>query len=376
MCYNLLVFHIEFPVHMHTHKMVWWKESTAILSRPDLHSSHSSIPYSYWSDAFVTAVFLINRLSTPVLSNKSHFEVLFHQKSDYMFLKTFGCQCWPNLRPYNKHKINFRSLPCIFLGYSSSHHGYLCFHVPTARMYVSRDVFFDENTFPFSVSSTNPPTQNKSTPSHIVLPNSFPSSHGSSQHNSISLPIANSTPQTINSSTHSPSPIHSSPPTRITLTLSNNPQTINSSSHSPGPINSSPPTYITPTSSNNPKSINSINLFGTSETRTSSTLQTSPSSALETSPSSEALLFESSQPSASPRAQTHLSSPAVSLPIEQPLPNTHPMQTRAKSNTTCPKIRTDGTISWPLPRAHVTIIPNEPKSVTETSKFSEWRHAM
>lgn len=121
--------------------------------------AHSSLPHSYWSDAFVTAVFLINRLSTLVLSNKSPFEVLFHQTPNYMFQKTFGCQYWPNLWPYNKHKINFQSLPCVFLGYSSSHHGYLCFHVPTARMYVSRDVLLDENTFPFSVSSTNPPTQ-------------------------------------------------------------------------------------------------------------------------------------------------------------------------------------------------------------------------
>jgi histone deacetylase 1/2 len=27
----------------------------------------------------------------------------------------FGCVCWPNLRPYNAHKLSFRSTRCTFL---------------------------------------------------------------------------------------------------------------------------------------------------------------------------------------------------------------------------------------------------------------------
>ncbi|KAL4588858.1 hypothetical protein LXL04_001755 [Taraxacum kok-saghyz] len=36
---------------------------------------------------------------------------LYHKVPDYNFLKTFGCLCYPFLRPYNKHKLDFRSLP-------------------------------------------------------------------------------------------------------------------------------------------------------------------------------------------------------------------------------------------------------------------------
>lgn len=75
---------------------------------------------------------------------------MFHTKPDYTFLRTFGCACWPNLRPYNQHKLAFRSKECAFLGYSNLHKGFKCLDIPTGRVYISRDVVFDENIFPFS----------------------------------------------------------------------------------------------------------------------------------------------------------------------------------------------------------------------------------
>jgi hypothetical protein len=129
--------------------------------------SHSDMPLQYWDDAFQTACYLINRLPTPILQNKSPFEKLFNTNPDYSFLKTFGCSCWPNLRPYNSHKLQPRSLECIFLGYSLLHKGYKCLHLPSGRLYISRDVIFVENKFPFSTfqfpatstSPESPPSQ-------------------------------------------------------------------------------------------------------------------------------------------------------------------------------------------------------------------------
>jgi hypothetical protein len=31
-------------------------------------------------------------------------------------IKTFGVACWPNLRPYNTQKLNFRVQQCVFIG--------------------------------------------------------------------------------------------------------------------------------------------------------------------------------------------------------------------------------------------------------------------
>jgi histone deacetylase 1/2 len=127
--------------------------------------AHASVPFRYWSDAFTTACFLINRTPTPVLNMKTPIELLLNEQPDYTFFKVFGCACWPHLRPYNKRKQEFRSKKCVFLGYSSLHKGYRCLHVPTNRLYISRDVVFDEHVFPFSqlpLSTTESPHMHSS----------------------------------------------------------------------------------------------------------------------------------------------------------------------------------------------------------------------
>jgi hypothetical protein len=112
--------------------------------------AYVSMPLKFWDDAFQTAAFLINRLPTLVLNHDSPIEKLFDTKPTYSFLWTFGCACLPHLRPYNSHKLSFRSKQCVFLGYNTQHKGYKCLDVSTGCIYISRDVVFDEEMFPFS----------------------------------------------------------------------------------------------------------------------------------------------------------------------------------------------------------------------------------
>ncbi|WOG93565.1 hypothetical protein DCAR_0312851 [Daucus carota subsp. sativus] len=135
---------------------------------------HAGLPLSYWSHAFQTATYLINRMPTPILSNRSPYEILFHQPPNYTRLKIFGCLCYPWLRPYSTSKLQPKSTPCLFLGYSTTKSAYKCLDYSSNRLYTSRHVVFVESIFPLqTVKSTpaNPPSliTNKPPPSHQTI---------------------------------------------------------------------------------------------------------------------------------------------------------------------------------------------------------------
>lgn len=147
--------------------------------------AQAQLPLKYWWDACVSSVFLINRLPTSVLGHMSPFEKLFHEKSDYYFLKVFGCACYPYLKPYNAHKFQFISSKCVFLGYNPAHKGYRCLS-STGRVYVACSVAFNEFEFPYTnLFSPHPSPVSFLTPISILVsfpcnsPSSIPSLHQS-----------------------------------------------------------------------------------------------------------------------------------------------------------------------------------------------------
>jgi transposase InsO family protein len=142
------------------------------------------MPLSYWPYAFQCATYLINRMPTSTLHNKSPFEKLFQQTPNYLKLKQFGCLCYPLTKPYNKHKLEPKATPCTFVGYSLSQNAYLCLEPKTRKLFPSRHVIFHEGTFPFEKSSSinstliSPSSATKDSSIPISLPLvSLPSPH-------------------------------------------------------------------------------------------------------------------------------------------------------------------------------------------------------
>nr|KYP50090.1 Retrovirus-related Pol polyprotein from transposon TNT 1-94 [Cajanus cajan] len=129
---------------------------------------HASLPLQFWDFSFTTAVYLINRLPSAALNFDVPFTVLFNKSPDYKFLRTFGCACFPFLRPYASHKLHFRSQECVFLGYSNSHKGYKCLS-SSSRIYISKDVIFNEHRFPYTDLFQPSPTQNVSPCQYFTL---------------------------------------------------------------------------------------------------------------------------------------------------------------------------------------------------------------
>jgi hypothetical protein len=119
--------------------------------------SQFSLPLSFWPYAFNIAVFLINRLPYSIPNRNSPWELLFKTCSSYESLRTFGYLCYPLLRPYNSHKLQPRSVECVFLGYPTNAKDYLCYDPKSQKYYTSRHVLFTESIFPFTQQSSTTP---------------------------------------------------------------------------------------------------------------------------------------------------------------------------------------------------------------------------
>jgi hypothetical protein len=113
------------------------------------------MPLKFLDKVFLVATFLINRTPSKVIHYQTPLDRLYKIKSNYFTLRIFGCAYWPNLRPYNQRKLEFHSEECVFIGYSNMHKGFKCLKVANGRIYIPRDMVFDENIYPFSKLHSN-----------------------------------------------------------------------------------------------------------------------------------------------------------------------------------------------------------------------------
>ncbi|PKU78410.1 Retrovirus-related Pol polyprotein from transposon TNT 1-94 [Dendrobium catenatum] len=144
------------------------------LTRTLLHASN--MPNEFWSDAVATAIHLINRIPNKHTSNISPYQILHSKTPSYSHLRTFGCLCYPWLRPYTDNKLSLRSPDCVFIGYSPTYKGYKCYNLQTHKIHLSRHVVFWEHEFPFKTTGSQPNSpQASNIPPSLLVPTSHTS---------------------------------------------------------------------------------------------------------------------------------------------------------------------------------------------------------
>ena len=111
-------------------------------------------PLSYWGEALVSAVYLINRVPSRTVEFQTPHHLLtsfiFAPPSSNLLPHVFCCVAYVHLHKHQRSKLEPRALQCVFVGYASQQKGYRCYHPPTQKMIVTMDVTFHELTMYYS----------------------------------------------------------------------------------------------------------------------------------------------------------------------------------------------------------------------------------
>ena len=130
-----------------TEKQSCRKETLHILNVVRALLFQSYLPLKFWGECVKTAVFLMNRTHSPILKAKSPFVILHAKLPNYADFRTFGTLCYASTLISSKHKFSPRAI--VFLGYSQGYKGYKLLNLSNKQIFISRDVKFFENIFPF-----------------------------------------------------------------------------------------------------------------------------------------------------------------------------------------------------------------------------------
>ncbi|KAG6494785.1 hypothetical protein ZIOFF_042546 [Zingiber officinale] len=113
------------------------------MARSLLKGTH--MPARFWGEAVRHAVYLLNRLPTKALGERTPFEAWMGRKPHLSHLRVFGCVAYvKNTTPHLK-KLDDRSSPMVYLGVEEGCKAHRLFDPKRGKLQVSRDAIFQEN---------------------------------------------------------------------------------------------------------------------------------------------------------------------------------------------------------------------------------------
>ena len=110
----------------------------------------SGLSHSYWVEAAAYSIYTRNLIPSRRLPGRIPLESFTGKRQDISHLRVFGVKCWAKIPTVHGaqvtggSKLDPRSVACRFLGYAMGAGNYKVQDVETRRVYVSRDVIFEE----------------------------------------------------------------------------------------------------------------------------------------------------------------------------------------------------------------------------------------
>jgi histone deacetylase 1/2 len=249
----------------------------------------------------------------------------------------------------------------VFLGYSNIHKGFKCLDVKTGRVYISRDVIFDENVFPFSKLHANAGSRLREEilllPSHLLNP-SGDELIGDHMTNNTSNPIFEDV-QPSHPDAEDPGTIPGADPL---------PGSSSGSQHLLAQTASAPASAAASSPRQSPPATSPLLPTGASgQGGHTPTASASPTAPAATAPAGSGAASDSGAPGAS----SSEGETAIYTTDDHPAAvSDHPL-TRLQAGIRKPKVYTDGTVRYGFYTS-----TGEPQSLDEALGDQNWRNAM
>ncbi len=121
--------------------------------------SHAGLPNSYWAEAVGTAAYVKNRVPTSSLKveKRTPYEKWYGRKPKLNHLRVFGCAAYAHVPSNQRQKLDKKSIKYRFVGYSKESKGYRLLDETQKKIYIRRDVIFNEKDFGHGLERNKPP---------------------------------------------------------------------------------------------------------------------------------------------------------------------------------------------------------------------------
>ncbi|GJS84530.1 zinc finger, CCHC-type containing protein [Tanacetum coccineum] len=120
------------------------RRNRTVLSTTRSMMKAMKLPLNFWAEAVRHTIYILNRVPTRALVDKTPYEALYNRKPNLENLRIFGCTAYAKITIPHLRKLDDRSIPMVYLGVEEGSKAYRLYDPKGKRKHVSRDVKFME----------------------------------------------------------------------------------------------------------------------------------------------------------------------------------------------------------------------------------------
>ena len=140
------IHHQQTPAYTPEHNGVAERANRTIVEMARSMIYAAGLSLSYWGEAVICAAYIRNRCPTSAISSDCTPYELWHGKKPSLdHLRVFGCKAYVHIPDQKRSKLDAKSKPCVFIGYSDISKAYRFYDPASPSVIESRDAIFDES---------------------------------------------------------------------------------------------------------------------------------------------------------------------------------------------------------------------------------------